>query len=86
MLEIGALSNTKLLCRFTVILRSNSIHQYDVASNIVTDNIFLLIFKVHVFGIGARSAPTFNLSAHTADTCPMITRKKVALSHPALTT
>ena len=47
--EICGLSDTKLLCRFTVILRSNSIHQYDVVSNIVANNIFLLIFQVNVF-------------------------------------
>ena len=44
MLEIGALSDSKLLCRFTVIFRFNSIHRYDVVANIVTDNIFSLIF------------------------------------------
>ena len=44
MLEFGALSDSKLLCRFTVIFRFNSIHQYDVVSNIVANNIFLLIF------------------------------------------
>ena len=58
MLEIGALSYSKLLRRFTVIFRFNSIHRYDIASNIVADNIFPLIFYVNVFGIGARSAPT----------------------------
>ena len=44
MLEIGALSDSKLLCRFTVIFRFNSIHRYVVVSNIVANNIFLLKF------------------------------------------
>jgi len=44
MLEIGTLSDSKLLCRFTVIFRFNSIHRYDVVSNIVANNIFPLIF------------------------------------------
>ena len=39
MLETDALSDSKLLCRLTAIFRFNLIHRYDVASNIVTDNI-----------------------------------------------
>ena len=44
MLEFGALSDSKLLCHFTVIFRFNSIHRYDVVLNIVVNNIFPLIF------------------------------------------
>ena len=74
MIEIGPLSDTKLLWRFTVIFRSNSIHQYDVASNIVTDDIFLLIFYVHIFYIGARSAPIWLVSTH-----PALFRRRLSL-------
>ena len=46
MLEIGAISDSKLLCRFTVIF-NNSIHRYDVVSNTVADNIFPLILSTY---------------------------------------
>ena len=46
MLEIGALSDSKLLCRFTVIF-NNSIHRYDVVSNTVADNIIPLILSTY---------------------------------------
>ena len=39
MLETDVLSDSKLLCRLTVIFRFNSIHRYDVASNIVADKL-----------------------------------------------
>ena len=39
MLKIGALSDSKLLCRFTVIFKFNSIHRYNVTSNIVADKL-----------------------------------------------
>ena len=47
MLKIGALSDSKLLCDFTIIFKFNSIHRYNVASNIVADNIFPLILSTY---------------------------------------
>jgi len=49
MFEISAFSDSKLLCCFTVIFRFNLIHRYDVVSNIIANNIFLLIFYVNIF-------------------------------------
>ena len=58
MLGICALSDSELLCRFTVAFRFNLIHRCNIASNIVADNIFPLLLYINIFGIDAHTAPT----------------------------